>query len=121
MAGSELAGIVDILPPAAPPATPAGDLAWLLLLPPVLWLLWRYWSHSGRWQWRLWWLRRRLRSQQVDARRAAELLWQAYRQRCTGSVPAAPLKAAFDAARFAPHPATTEQLLRLLQQVRDVC
>ncbi len=119
MAAPELAGIVDILPAAAPAAGSATAAWWLLALPPLLWATWRYWQRSGRWHWLLWRLPRRVRAGRLDPRRAADLLWQACRQQRGEPVPGTPLRAAFDRARFAAQAPDLATLQRLLQGVRD--
>lgn len=119
MAAAELAGIADILPPAAPAIGVGDDYWWLLALLPLLWWLWRHWQRSGRWHWLLWRLRRQLMAQRIDGRHAANLLWWAFRRQHPAK-PVPSLKSAFDQARFAASPPEPSQLLRLLEQVRDV-
>lgn len=119
MATSELAGIVDILPPPTPSTGMGADYwLWLALLP-LLWWLWRRWRQSGHWQWRIWRLQRRVQAQRLGTRGAADLLWRTYRQRWPDAIPAPEFKAAFDQARFAARPPAPSQLQWLFQQVRD--
>lgn len=114
MAEDRLAGIADILPPAAPPDE-TGAMSWLLLLLllPLCGWAWRWWRRQGRLDWQLWRLGRTVSRQRMDTRAAADRLAAVLRGRALDQA----LREQLDQARFAASPVGPEAFLGLLQQI----